>query len=214
MWIGIDRHAIVTKDSPIIELSKKEKSSGFSSNAVDKINGVRIGREIFISPSTTVGYISVYLHEVGHVLGDRLSFQAGNDTVKDSHVLSFDEVKKPTTVITLSDSEVEFLKQNIFNRENIKYTDEITSIITKLLSYFTKGSFDPNEINAHEVTQEHLEELVSEDVGGTLSKATDGKVYAVNSKSGRNEEIPAYVTEFCCMQILQKYIASLRYSSC
>lgn len=204
MRIEIDKSAILSKKSDEImtdETLRKEKKPVFKSD--ERIFGMRRKNEIFLSPSQPIYLITSYLHEVGHIIGNNLPFLAERNKPENTNALSFDEVKNPKTKISLSLSEIIFLLKSIHSKKNIKISKEIQSIANKLLICFTSGTFNPSTIKVHSVSQDELEKLVFEGNQNTITKTSDGKLYFLNSKIGRNDEIPAYITQFCCMQIFE-----------
>lgn len=172
-----------------------------------EISGLRSGKEIFLPPRTVVDLLSTYCHEVGHIIGDDMSFQDGSNDGEEPDVLSIDEVKDPNTRITLTNKEQEYLKNTIFSTEKVSLDPVLIGITNKLLDLFTKGNFDPRSIRCHSVTQKELEEKVSTMSISTLSRNSEGGIIAVNSKDGRDSEIPSFTTELSCLQILENTLA-------
>lgn len=178
-----------------------------------QILGLRKGRQIFLPPASLINTLSTYLHEVGHIIGDDMSFQAGLDNSDNAQVLSIDDVKNVYKMIQLSEIEQIFLRENLINNDKIESPesyDLLKSIANKLLKSFTKESFDPEEVTVNFVSQESLEQLAFESDISTISQDSDGKRYAKNSKEGRNSEIPAYTTEIICLQILENTLHRYR----
>lgn len=181
------------------QLSGAEVNIGGNSS----IAGLRVGNEIYLSPRNVVDSLGTFCHEVGHFIGDLWSFKKGDGESAEETVLSIDEIKDQRVFITLSEEEYHYLDDNIFLTKLAVHSPELISIANKLLVEFTKGRFDPDSITFHAVSQDVLDERVRSLDISTVKTDASGNIVAVNSRKGRDAEIPSYTTEYCCMQILE-----------
>lgn len=191
MEIGMDISAIT------------RKSADLSVDGVSGVSGLRRGADIYLPPSTVLNAIGTYCHEAGHVLGDFLSFNAGLIPGEKPEVMAIDQAKKSYSTIHLNHDEYRYLSRYTTSDDIVPVSDIAISIANKLLKAFTMGSFKPEMINFHPVTQEELDNLVKETNVNTVAADASGKTVGINSKNGRNSEMPSFITQFCCWQILE-----------
>jgi len=167
------------------------------------ISGYREGNAIYVPPSTVIDSISTYCHEAGHIIGDLWSFKNPDSETGETALLSIDEVKNPNTTILLTFDELQFLRFNIFSTQKERPSRHAVSIANKLLSKLTKGKFDSTSVTFYSVTQEELIQRVKDNGANTLVVDENKTITIINSKQGRNVEMPSYTVAYCCMQILE-----------
>lgn len=170
------------------------------------ISGYRNGKEIFQPPLDYINAISTYCHEVGHILGDKLSFKSGFKWWNRKNILSFDDINSNKICITLSKEELEYSRRHMYDHDKLHIKDEVLSISQKLLKTLFRGKFHKKNVVLHDVSYEELNNIVA-DQGSTTTSTTleEGvrKMEIVNSKHGRNSELPSVYVEAACLLILE-----------
>lgn len=172
----------------------------------ENLVGFRSGKDIYLPPQDFLNTISVFCHEVGHVLGNEMSFQTGLYPGEKAIVTNFDEIKSGNLRIKLEPNEIVHIMKYLSNNEPVPIEGLTLSIALKLLDVFSKGNFTLTSIISHNVTQEELHRLVAEKGSSTTTTKQAGtttEILVVNSKSGRNEELSSYTTEVSCLLILE-----------
>lgn len=175
--------------------------SGILKENQERIPGAfRVNNEVFLQPQPLLLGFLHFFHEVGHVMGDHLSFRRD--------VLSIPEVSQ--TYVELDDIEVAHLNE-LLSHKNPVALDEITySIARKIIYGLSRGNFDPEDhIILHQLTEKQfvsrLKELIQIYRGSTLQEI-GGKIVLVNSKKGRTVELSAIFAEICCLLILENTV--------
>lgn len=176
---------------------------------VTRYRGFSSGNDIYQSPQSFIDGISTYCHEVGHVLGDRLSFQAGLKWWQVENVRSLDEIKNYKISIYLEPTEIQYLRKSISNKKNTHINDEGLIIAGKLLNTFSMGNFHPRMVNFHNISQRELEKILARE-GSSTTKTANGEVLPVNSRAGRDSEIPSFTTEVACLLLLENTLIKYR----
>lgn len=180
----------------ITGLKRKESPEGSA------VLGFANGKDIYLSPQGFIDGIATYCHEIGHLMGNRLSFQSGLKWWQLANVRSFDEIKKYKISIYLEPREVDYLNQIIGTKENVALSGESLTIANKLLDTFFMGNFHPKVAVLHNVPRKELNIIVASEGCNTLV-SKHGDIFARNSRHGRDSELPSYTTEFACLLILE-----------
>lgn len=170
------------------------------------ISGFRSGKEIYQPPLNLLNAVGTYCHEVGHILGDRTSFQSGLKWWNKKYILGFDEIKHKNVSIDLDDRELDYAKKYMFHKRKLHIKNEVLSISQKLLKTLFKGKFSEQDADLYSISYRKLNKLVADrESSTTLTKTENGltKIVIENSKGGRNSELPAILTEASCLLILE-----------
>lgn len=150
------------------------------------------GEQIVVTPRLPYFLISVLAHELGHIIGTRLSFKAGE-------VLTPNEVKN--TTIHFPQYVVMYLIGAYFQDE-IEITDEIIEFVAQILDVYTKGNIDCREIDVIPISAKELVELAMQSTSNTFV-VQDGDPAFLSTKLGRNEELAAIATAKAVETIIQ-----------
>lgn len=201
--IKTDISAITRKEpEPLVTVADTAVSSEESQKTARvRIAGLRVGKDIYLPPNNFLSTAKNYFHEVGHVLGDEYSFQAGLMPGEEGDVLSIDEAK--VTRIDLTPEEVSHIRKYLFTGQEIVLDEIMIAVINRILTTFAKGNPIEKMFNVHFPTQAELEKMAYECDIITSEKNEQGQLVAINSKTGRNTELSAYLVQFCCLQILE-----------
>ena len=179
------------------ESYRAESASSFNPH------GVRIERDIYLVESSPVNFLLRYFHEIGHILGDDLSYRDG-DILTPAEVVS--------TQAPIDYSETFMLFSQVISAPGYDRVNNLTiESANIILNTFTLGKFDPTSIKLHyPVTQEELEDLLksAHETPGIIINEK-GELEGVNTKDGRDAEISAMAVEIGCLKILENTINSL-----
>ncbi len=172
--------------------------------------GLRVGWNVYINRDLNpYDWITTFTHEVGHLIGDTISFQDGS-------VLSPLEVQG--TNICLSHDEQDLLSQ-VFGGSKRRILTEISDSDLEILTEIGRKL-----ILAFVLNKEHgLENLVLHSLGSdqlvevartvnlvTAEVKSDGKIVSKSDKFGRDLELPSCLTEYACTQILENTLVRYR----
>lgn len=154
-------------------------------------------REMWFSRLPPRYLFGSYCHEVGHLVGDNESFKLG-------HVLTPDEVK---THILPINSPCSTKLRKMFFQDNPAEIDQIATTISlanKILEIYTHFRFDPTsiKINTNIPSSDMASLMMCQEASGSTYEFIDGEIRFINSRSGRNSEMPAYATQIACLIIL------------
>lgn len=192
----------------VSSIFEKDKIITVNTNSSESrmISGFRSGIEIYQPPLNFINAISSYTHEVGHVLGDKMSFQSGLKLGDEKNILSFDDIASQKISISFDEKELSYVRRHVFNKRQLHIRNEVLSISQKLLKTLFIDKFQKNEVNLHNISYRNLNKLVADKGSGTTTANTENgltKITLVNSKYGRNSELPSIVNEAACLLILE-----------
>jgi hypothetical protein len=174
----------------------KEQSPEF------KPQGLRIGNTIYITECPPLNFFSTYFHEVGHILGDVLSFLQGD-------VLTPQEIAVTYAQVTSIEARL-LLSQAVNPNMDWKSPNWNHRIADDILDIFSKGHFEKKHIDLHyPVPEEKIIRMLkaappSQRPGIKINST--GELEGDNTKDARNRELPAMYVETGCIKMLENTI--------
>ena len=177
--------------------------------SAEDISGYRDGKEIWIRKSDAINLLDNYFHEVGHVLGDIMSFRNGDVLTPDEVKLNIPEFprEKLIRLHQLLFAKSPFLRNPKDIQEIIQYSNRIMMVFTK--GKFKPGSrFKPRMIRLHtDISQNDLLRTIRQHGGAnTIHFTSDDTIEYVDGRNGRNSEISSHVTEIACLRLHENAI--------
>jgi len=179
----------VNKESPLMKQNVQVETRS--------VEAFLKGGEIWLASTLSpIDYFLSYAHEVGHIIGGKLSFKTGD-------VLTPDEVKD--TYIEMDSRKaaeiVDIITKKQLTPEDSRVLD---SILLKYLEIYTKNNYDLNNLRVHSNIDPR--EMLTMIAGKSLSTGAikeDGSFNPNSTRGGRNIEIPAYTCQQACQQLLE-----------
>lgn len=157
--------------------------------------------EVILVPNSNVfDLFRIYFHEAGHEIGNRISF-------KDGALLTPDQVLRTEVNLSL-DEILTILNLFVLGKLNIplKMEGKIKKIADKILLRYTKGKWNPRNVELTHMSSKQMRRYILEETGGKISTATvnpDLSVDYHSTRAGRTAELPSISTEMDCLQILE-----------
>lgn len=137
-------------------------------------------------------YIQAYFHEMGHIMGQYLSFKY--------QTLSPDKCKE--TFIEVPENVKRNLNANLTSVPNSDTLDSAINLCNNILRVYTKGAFNPDSIKVNELSKDDLRDSWI----GKSKNSGNGEVYYPNTRACRNAELDAMTVEAGCLTILENSV--------
>jgi hypothetical protein len=176
----------------------------------ESIVALIVGRNIYLTDSPLIFLFSDYAHEVGHMLGNKLSFLNGD-------VLRPDEVKTAHFQLTTADASIlsAVARGGLEKRGAIR---TVKPIIDKILTIYSKGEFKPSDVKTHyKVSVNRMGNLIRKSreahgstkglLGWEITK--DLNLIPLRTKEGMRGELSAYAVQVAVQTIIQNAINDL-----
>jgi len=163
------------------------------------IGGLIKNNDIYlVEGKTFISQLETLSHELGHHLGNTLSFKNGG-------VLTPDQVKATNPQLSLGEKLIILIYGNTVIKNNKTVQRYFERIFFKLMEIYTKNQMDFSIFNFHfNVPQEDINQLAKNgpNENGLMFDQNDNPILSAN-RQNRNDELPAYATSHAILWLLE-----------